>query len=304
MILKNWKYYTLRIVFALILVGSLSYIITSALYWIWKVAFNTDFGDTTAFNLLLFYFGMAFWSIYSIRATVDRGSIRLENWVDSKLKRYELRTRYVFRLFLFRIGLVTFMGTILYWFAAGLLAGEKHTFAIDLFFVSLVLIGFSLLLISDKDIALLSFRKFRDDKTKNFEDLRHALKTYNKTTNLPFSTKELSEIAQYVTYAYNLNLEECKSIDTSLNEIIKLIENKQDEQIPKILVQLSADCDSFIKKYSSIGIEIKPSLWIRVKETVSSALLKILPQVFWLLIIIAIYLIIRTFVPIEFPSLG
>jgi hypothetical protein len=248
---------------------------------------------------MLFFFGMVIWILLSTSKTQEKGAQKLQNWFDSKLKRFELRTRYLFRLFIFRIGAIAFAGTILFGFF-GTLAGEKHMLYIDLLIIGLFLIWFSSCLISDKDIALFYFRKFRNDEIKNFEDLRRGLHRYNKTVDFRFSSKKMSAIIQYVKHAYDLDLEGCKkNIDMRLSEIIQSFENKQYGKIPDILVQFSTDCDSFVKTNSGLGIEIKPSLWIRVKENISSSLLKILPQLFWLLILITIYLILRTFVPIE-----
>ena len=293
----------LRIVSALIIIGSLSIAIPSILYWIMKAMFNIDFGDTTTMVFTLFIFGMVIWILLSTSTTQDRGHQKLQNWFDRRLGGLELRTRYLLRLSLLRMGWITFVGTALFGVFSGL-AGEKQTMFIDLFIFGLFLMWFSTYLISDEGVALVHFRKFRNDKVKSSGDLRRALKCYNKSVDFRFSSKKLSASVQYAMHVYDLDLEECKNnIAMRLNEIIQSLENKQYGQIPEILVQLSSDYDSFLKNYGGLGIEIKPSLWVRTKENISSSLLQILPKLFWFLTLIAIYLILRTFIPIELSFL-
>jgi len=299
---RDLKFNLLSILSALIIVGFLSIAITSILYWIQKGVFKTDLSDTLGTALTLFFFGMIIWAMFQTSTTQEKGARKLRNWFDSKLKRVDLRTKHLLRVSLFRVGIIATFGTMLFACFATY-AGESQTLFIDLLIIGLFLIWFSPLLMSDKDVALVFFRKFRNDEIKMIEDLSHALHRYNKSVDFRFSSKKLSAIVQYVKHAYSLDLEECKSnIELRLNEIVQSFENAQYGQIPEILVQLSTDCDSFMKRYSGLGIKIKPSLWIRAKENISSSLLKILPQLFWLLILIAIYFILRTFVPtIEIP---
>jgi hypothetical protein len=286
-------------IFGLVLVGSLSIAFTLVLYWFLRAVFNVDLQNTFQFGLMVFVFGMVFWAMASTSTLQERGARILQNWFDSRLEHFELRTRYELRLFLFRIGMIVFLGTVLFAFF-GTLAGQQHMLYIDLFFVGPLLILVSHSLISDTGIALLFLKKFRNDKNKDNEDLRHGLQRYNRSIRFHIAPKRLSAIAQYAMHVYHFKLEECQTnIENKLDEIIQSLENKQYGQIPDALVQLSADCDSYIKKYSGLGIEIKPSLWIRAKENVSSSLLKVLPQLFWLLILIAIYTILRTFIPIQ-----
>ncbi len=281
------------------LVGSLSIAITSVLYWFGRALFDVDVHDTDAIGLMVFVFGMAIWAMVSTSQLQERGARKLQNWFDSKLAHFELRTRYELRVFLFRMGMIMFLGTVLFGFF-GTLAGQQHMVYIDLFFIGPILVVFSHLLISDADIALLFLSKFREDSTKNDDNLRYGLQRYNRSVHFHIAPKRLSAIAQYAVHTYHFKIKECEtSIEKKLDEIIHSLENKQYGQIPDVLAQLSADCDSYKKKYSGLGIEIKPSLWTRARENVSSSLLKVLPQLFWLLILIAIYTILRAFIPIQ-----
>lgn len=294
------RFRLLRVLVALIIVGSLSLIITSVLYWVFRIVFDAGI-DTLGIGLYFYFFGMIVWGLISTSSHQEKGAIILRNWFDSRLKGFSLRARYQFRLFIFRVGIIAFLGTSIYAIVATY-AGEQHVFYIDLFIAGFFLMWFSPLLISDRDIALLFFRRFRNEKIKVAEDLELALKRYNKSVDFRFSSKKLSDIVQYVMHADGLGLEECKSsIDTRLSEIIQSLENKQYAKVPDILVQFSVDCDSFVKRYSDLGIEIRPSLWFRAKDTFSSCLLKILPQLLWLLILLIIYLVLRNFISIDFP---
>lgn len=297
--LRDARFYLLRTIFAVVLMGSSSIALTSVLYWVGRAVFNVDLQNIYVLGLMIFIFGMAFWVMASTSTLQERGGRILQNWFDSKLEHFELRTRYELRLFLFRIGMIIFLGTVLFAFF-GTLAGQRHMLYIDLFIVGPVLILISHSLISDTGIALLFLKKFRSDKTKDNEDLRYGLQRYNRSVGFHIAPKRLSAISQYAIHVYHFKLGECETnIEKKLDEIIQSLENKQYGQIPDALVQLSTDCDSYITKYGGLGIEIKPSLWIRTKENVSSSLLKVLPQLFWLIILIAIYTILRTLIPIQ-----
>jgi len=268
-----------------------------------KGIFKIDFADTLGFVLIYFFFsGMVVWAIFQTPTTQERGAKRLQNWFDSKLKRFDLRTRHLLRVSLFRLGIIMSLGTFLYAFFATY-AGESNTFFYDLFIIGIFLILFSPYLMSDKDVALVYFRKFRNDKIKLIQDLSRALNRYNKSVGFRFSTKKLSAIVQYVRHVDSLDLKEDKSnIEARLDVIIQSLQNKQYGEIPQVLANLSTDSNLFIQKYSNLGMEIKSSLWTRTKETFTFSMQKILPQLFWLLILLVVYLILRAFIPtIELP---
>lgn len=284
---------------ALIIIGSLSITITSILYWIWKGIFKISFGDTLDLTLMFFFFGVLMWILLSTGTTQERGAKKLQKWFDSKLGRLELRTRRLLRLFFWQIGVIASLGTILFGVFSAF-AGEKHTFFVDILLVGLFLIWFSPLLISDEDVALVLFRRFRNSKTAIVKDLEGALHRYNKSIDFRLSREKLSAITQYVRHAYSLNLEEAKNkIDAKLCGIIKSLETKQYGRIPQTLSDLSVDSTKFFQKYSSLGMEIQFSLWTKTKGIVVSLVREILPKLFYLLILIAIYLILNIFLQIQ-----
>ncbi len=258
-----------------------------------------DFGDTLRLTLMLFFFGMSTWFILSTETTQEKGAKKLRKWFDSKLGRLELRTRYLLRLFLWRIGVIASLGTILFAFFSTL-AGEEHTFFVDILIIGLFLIWLSPYIISHRDIALVFFRKSRNSKTEMTKDLEGALQQYNKSVDFRLSQEKLTAITHYVRHAYGLNLEEDKSqIDAKLSDIIKSLETKQYGKIPQILSDLSVNSTDFFQKYSSLGIGIKSSLWTKTREAVASSMREILPKLFYLLILIVIYLILNIFLQIQ-----
>lgn len=298
--MKDLRFRLLRVLAALIIVGSLSLMIVSVLNWILRIAFGSGI-NTLEMGLLLYFFGMVMWVLISTSSQQEKGAIVLRKWIDSKLKGFSLRSRYHFRLFIFRVGAIASLGTLIYG-AVATYGGAKGSLHLDLFIAGFLLAWFSPFIISDKDIALFYFKKFRNEKIKVAEDLKRALKRYNKSVDFRFSSKNLSDLVQYVMHAEGLDLEECRStIDARLDEIIQSLENNQYGRVPDILVQFSTDCDSFVKKYGDLGVKIKPSFWFRAKDNFSASLLKILPQLLWLLVLLIVYLILRNFISIDFP---
>lgn len=125
----------------------------------------------------------------------------------------------------------------------------------------------------------------------------------NKSVGFRFSSRRLSAIVQYIEHADNLDLKEERSqIDSRLDTIIHSLQGKQYSEIPQILASLSAESDLLIQKYSDLGLEIKSFLQTKIKESCTSALQKVLPQLLWLLILLVVYLVLMTLFPtIELP---
>lgn len=298
-VFKALRIRKLGVILAVITVGFLSTVLTSILFWVSKGIFRTNLSDPISTGLLMFLFGLILWAIASTEDLQSIGEKKSQDYFDSKLNRYSLQNRYLVRVSLFRIGLILSLGTFWYGFFATY-AGESHAFFLDAFIVGIILVLISPLFISNKNISLLFFRKFRNAERKNIDELSKALNRYNRSVDFCMSSKSLSSIYQYAEHVYNLDLKDCRnSIDANLDEIIKSLEDKKFCEIPRSLLQISMGCEDFIQKYKSIGIEIKPSNWTKVKETIASSIPKVVPNLIWLMILFAIGFMLRDYIPIQ-----
>lgn len=230
----------------------------------------------------------------------ERGGEKWENWVSHKLQRYELRIRYILRKFLIRLGVTAVIGAMLIMILMQLTNGGLSAYTLIILFSGLFSGFLGVSLIFHYDISLIYFRNFRTNKIKHFKDLKHGLENYNKAVGFRFQSQKLYAITQYAKHVYNLELkEEINRLETKLDKIIRALENKNFGEIPSTLTELSKNSNFFIKKYGDVGIEIKAPFWTRTKEAITSSFHKALPQLIWLLIAIAIFLVLRMFIPIE-----
>ena len=81
--MRDARFYLLRIIFGLVLVGSLSIAITSVLHWFIRALFDVGFRDTDALGLMMSVFGIAFWAMVSTSSLQERSARKLQNWRES-----------------------------------------------------------------------------------------------------------------------------------------------------------------------------------------------------------------------------
>lgn len=289
----------LRIVCNIILVCVICISTSFILSWVLEAFFNLE-PNFWGLSLVFMIFGLFLSIPFLTVGLAERGRNKGLRWFNQKLQRYEPRTRYTLRMFLTRLGVILVIGVILLVFLMQVADKEPWAYTLVPLFSGLFLGLLGASLISYNEISLIHPKKFRMDEEKRFKDLKLGLENYNRAVDFSLQRKKLYAIIQYVKHVYNLGLKEEKHrLETNLDKIIRALENENLSEIPKTLVKVFKNFDSFIKEYGDIGIEIRAPLWTRTKETMVSSFHKALPQLIWLLITIAIFLVLRMFIPIE-----
>jgi len=301
--LRDLRFNLLKIFCTTILFISVCIATSFIFYWVGKAFFNVEYNVLGIF-VVLTVFACVFVIPFLIpKRPFAQRERKWRVWIDSKLSGYRLRTRYVLRKFLVRLGAVFSLGDLVVISLIQLTLQEgkqAQPYVLLPLFFGIFLSFIGLLVISDIDTSLLHFRKFREDEVKFFEDFRVGLKNYNRAVGFSFERTKLSVIIQYVEYIYQLNLkEEIYKFETHLDKVISALKERNLAEIPKVLAKVSKESDEFVERYRSIGIKIKTPFWTRMKEIMASSFRDVLPKLLWALIVIAVFLILSMFFSID-----